>query len=222
MADREVASLVAAAQRGDDAAWRELVARYLDLVWSIARGHSLDYCDAADVTQTTWLRLYEQLPRLTQPSRVGAWLATTARRESLRVVREHKRQFPAVVEQLAVEHATSPAVVPGPEELLSEIAFSRGEDQLLWRAFDCLTPPCRVLLRALTADPPPSYSDLSEALGMPMGSIGPTRARCLDRLRANLLALAGPARPQGADRTVKSVPGDDEPVEGGQPEREVS
>lgn len=194
MAESEVAALVAAAAGGDDIAWRTLVARYLDLVWAVARGHSLDHCDAADVTQTTWLRLHEQLPRLTEPERVGAWLATTARRESLRVLRERRRQVLAPHLLDVGESGASPAA----DEVAPRADGER--DQLLWRAFAELTPQCQALLRTLTSDPPPSYADLSAALDMPLGSIGPTRARCLDRLRANLLALSAPAA--GSSRPV--------------------
>lgn len=185
-----MAELVAAAQRGDDSAWRALVARYLDLVWAIARGHSLDHCDAADVTQTTWMRLHEQLPRLTEPSRVGAWLATTARRESLKVARERRRQVPVLLTERYGERELWALAAPPADESIRGADSER--DRMLWQAFGELTPSCQALLRALTADPPPRYSELSAALGMPIGSIGPTRARCLDRLRANLLSLSAP------------------------------
>ncbi len=218
MADRGVAELVALARAGDEAAWRELVALYLDLVWSVARAHSLDRCDAADVTQTTWLRLAEHLDRLREPSKVGAWLATTARRESLKVLRERRRQVPsALIGELADRsgHLTA-AVIPG--ESLGEGGLG-GHDQVLAEAFAALAPPCQSLLRALMADPAPSYSEVSAALGMPMGSIGPTRARCLDRLRANVLSLSkardlAASEAESARQTVNG---------GGQPRtREVS
>ena len=192
MAQGEVAGLVAAAQRGDESAWRTLVARYVDLVWSIARGHSLSHCDAADVTQTTWLRLHEQLPRLTDPSRVGAWLATTARRESLRILREQRREaLPSRGEHVPAADDSLPIV-------------ERERDRLLWESFGQLTPECQTLLRAMTAEPRPSYAEVSAALGMPVGSIGPRRARCLDRLRANLLALSSPVQP-GEIRVTRVV-----------------
>lgn len=213
-----MAELVAAAQRGDPAAWPTLVDRYVDLVWAVARGHCLDDCDAADVSQTTWLRLYEQLPRLTDPSRVGAWLVTTARRESLRVLRERKRQFPAVLS----DHLVSDSSSRGTDET------NRGDDpegdERLWQAFAGLSASCQLLLRTLTVDPPPSYADLSEALGMPIGSIGPTRARCLDRLRANLFALA-PPEPALVRKTVPDPPAPRRPeltAKRQRPEREVS
>ena len=90
----EVAELVRAAAEGDQAAWNGLVDRYNGLVWSVARSHRLSMADASDVVQTTWLRLVEHLGRLQDPERVGAWLATTARRESLRALRHSARQVP--------------------------------------------------------------------------------------------------------------------------------
>jgi len=186
-----VGELVLAAREGDEEAWRAIVLRYVDLVWAVARGHGLDHCDAADVTQTTWLRLYEHLPRLRDPERVAAWLATTARRESLRLQgRRRQLQLVACFESEATPVAAGDAV-PGlsPTELVAAV----DRDERLWLAFSELPTPCRTLLRALMADPPPSYAELSVALGMPVGSIGPTRARCLDRLRATLLGLGGPS-----------------------------
>lgn len=184
VAEEELAALVEAARDGDQLAWKMLVARYLDLVWAIARGHSLDHCDAADVSQTTWLRLYEQLPRLREPEKVGAWVATTARRESLRISRQRRRQRAELLP------ADCPSTAPAVEDSLPELVAER--DRLFWSAFGDLTPPCKRLLRALMADPPPSYAEVSAALGMPVGSIGPTRARCLERLRAHLLNLSAP------------------------------
>src|SRR3954447_6349402 len=90
----EVAELVAAAAEGDQVAWNGLVDRFNGLVWSVARAHRLGAADASDVVQTTWLRLVENLGRLQDPERVGAWLATTARRECLRTLRQSARQVP--------------------------------------------------------------------------------------------------------------------------------
>ncbi len=186
--DDDVVALVLAARDGDEHAWRQIVARYIDLVWSIARGHALDHCDAADVTQTTWTRLHEHLPALREPDRLAQWLMTTARRESLRVLRERQRTVPEASPSRA-------EVVAAVDEDLPHLSEER--DRTLWRAFRQLSPPCQTLLRALNADEPPSYADLSAALGMPIGSIGPTRARCLDRLRAILMMLDSPQGPPG-------------------------
>jgi len=173
--DVGVAVLVRRAMMGDELAWEALVDRFATLVWSIARGHALDPADAADVSQTTWLRLAEGLSSLREPERLGAWLATTARRESLRVLRRQQRHLPV---ETCIEWPCGDATVSPDQPLIEE-----ERDAALWRAFDALSGPCKALLRALLADPPPSYAELSTAFDMPIGSIGPTRARCLDRLR---------------------------------------
>jgi RNA polymerase sigma factor (sigma-70 family) len=168
----EVAELVSAAAEGDQGAWNELVDRYNGLVWSVARSHRLSTPDASDVVQTTWLRLVEHLDGLQDPERVGAWLATTARREALRALRHAARQTPTE------ELPETPT-----DEHLGAALLEAERDQALWKAFGGLSERCQTLLRILVADPPPSYDEVSGALDMPIGSIGPTRARCLERLR---------------------------------------
>jgi len=168
------AGLVAAAAADDQDAWNALVARFSGLVWSVIRGHRLSGADAADVFQTTWLRLVEHLDRINDPARVGAWLATTARRESLRTLRLSGRQIPCGYD------------LPQPEADTPDIddALLRDErDAELWEAFGRLAPRDQALLRMLSAEPAPSYHEIAGALAMPVGSIGPTRARCLERLR---------------------------------------
>jgi RNA polymerase sigma factor (sigma-70 family) len=168
----EVAELVRAAADGDQAAWHGLVDRYNGLVWSVARAHRLSTVDASDVVQTTWLRLVENLGRLQDPERVGAWLATTARRECLRTLRHSARQVPTEeVPEVSADGRVDAAL------LVDE------RDRALWQAFGGLSERCQTLLRILVADPPPSYEEIGAALDMPIGSIGPTRQRCLDRLR---------------------------------------
>lgn len=168
--------LVRSAAEGDRDAWDALVARFSGLVWSIARSHRLNAADAADVSQTAWLRLVENLGRIREPDRVGAWLAATTRNECLRVIRKSGRQVPT---DLETDHEPLPAdTAPLDAGLL---AGERNEQ--LWRAFAAISARCQVLLRTLIADPPLSYEEVSAALGMPVGSIGPTRARCLDHLR---------------------------------------
>src|SRR5262245_9976837 len=168
----EVAELVQAAADGDRDAWDALVDRYNGLVWSVARSHRLSTVDASDVVQTTWLRLVEHLGRLQDPERVGAWLATTARRECLRTLRHSARQVPT--EELP--EATG-------DVKLDAAMLTKERDRALWQAFGALSERCQTLLRLLVADPPPSYDEISAALDMPIGSIGPTRQRCLERLR---------------------------------------
>lgn len=170
----EVASLALAAAAGDQRAWERLVAEFSGLVWAVTRAHRLSRSDAADVAQTTWLRLVEHIGRIQDPGRLGAWLATTARRECLRLLRTAARTMPADDEFL--EQEPSDATVDA-DVLLAE------RDAALWQAFDRLPGRDQALLRLLVADPTPSYDEIGAALGMPIGSIGPTRARCLERLR---------------------------------------
>lgn len=170
----EVASLVERAVAGDERAWHDLVAEFGNLVWAIARSHRLCDADAAEVTQTTWTHLVEHLDRLHDPARVGAWLATTARRECLRVLRNGARLVPSgdVAHDLPDD---------APEHGAALIAAER--DAALWQAFESLRPRDRALLRMLVADPRPSYEEIGATLNMPIGSIGPTSARALKRLR---------------------------------------
>ena len=165
-------------------AWDQLVERFNGLVWSVARAHRLDQADASDVVQTTWLRLVENLGRLQEPERVGAWLGTTARRECLRTLRMSARVVPTEAELLPE---------PGTDAPVSAGLLADERDRALWSAFGGLSERCQALLRLLVADPPPSYEDVGAALDMPIGSIGPTRQRCLDRLRG-LAVTAGVTR----------------------------
>ena len=175
----EVADLVVRASEGDRAAWEQLVERYVGLVWRVTRGFNLAESDRADVCQTTWLRLYEHIGRLDDPSRVGAWLATTARRECLRQIAFRKR----VVlthdgDDLEPREAPQPAV---DEDLL---AAERARD--VREAIRQLPSHWQELIHLLMADPPLPYAEISERLRLPIGSIGPTRGRCMDRLRVLL------------------------------------
>jgi len=168
------AELLAAARAGERDAWDRLVERYARLVWAVARGFALSAADAADVSQTTWLRLVEHLDKLREPEHLGGWLATTARHECLRVLRRNGREIVGVDADLDFE-----AGEPTPEA----VVLDNERDRVLWQSLGEISQRCQVLLRALAAAPPPSYQDVSAALGMPVGSIGPTRARCLDHLK---------------------------------------
>jgi RNA polymerase sigma factor (sigma-70 family) len=166
--------LVRAAGAGDEAAWAAIVDRFSGLVWATARSHRLSPADAADVAQTTWLRLVEHLDRINDPERLGAWLATTARRESLRLIRLGGREMPTDEDRMF----DSPSGESVDTRLLTE-----ERDTALHRAFRTIGERCQALLRLLAAIEPPSYEEIGAALGMPIGAIGPTRARCLEKLR---------------------------------------
>lgn len=174
---RQVTALVAAAGEGDGEAWNVLTRAFGPMIWAIANAHRLRDADAADVSQATWLALLEHLSDVKDPSRLGAWLATTARRECLRVLRERDRRV--LYGDDYPEHE-SPEPAPDDMILLSE------RDAALWCSFARLRPSDQALLRLLTADPRPSYEEISAALDMPIGSIGPTRQRALARLREQL------------------------------------
>jgi RNA polymerase sigma factor (sigma-70 family) len=173
----EVRELVRLAAAGDRAAWEALVARYERLVWGVTRSHRLGDADAADVCQTTWMRLLEHLDDLRNPDALSGWLATTARHECLRVLRHQSRQIPT--EQDAIPQESVPCDVD------AGLLAAEG-DAALWKAFSRLSSRCQGLLRLLAGDPPASYDDISLALGMPVGSIGPTRGRCLASLRQHI------------------------------------
>jgi RNA polymerase sigma factor (sigma-70 family) len=175
----QLADQVARARAGDQLAWRELVDRFARLVWSVARSHRLDHADAADVCQTTWLRLAEHLHSLRDPSRLPGWLATTARRESLRVIAGRRRETPD-----PMPGETDHDLSAGPEV----IVLTQDRDARLWNAFDGLPERCRQLLRILSTAPELSYHEVGSVLDIPVGSIGPTRGRCLDNLRRRLAA----------------------------------
>ncbi|MGH3915982.1 MAG: RNA polymerase sigma factor [Pseudonocardiaceae bacterium] len=172
------------AEDGDQGAWNALVDRYTKLLWSVARAHRLSDADAADVVQTSWLRLVEHFGRIDDPECLPGWLATTVRRECLRTLRRSGRELVADVEDAVLEMVDE-RPPPVDARLLTE-----ERDVALWRCFERLSMRCQVLLRVLMATPPPDYATVSAALGMKIGSIGPTRGRCLDQLR-KLIAGAG-------------------------------
>jgi RNA polymerase sigma factor (sigma-70 family) len=172
----ETGVLARRAAAGDQRAWDELVHGYAGLIWAVARLQGLSSSDAADVSQVTWLRLVEQIGHLRQPERLGAWLATTARRESAKVARRAARQVPVGDGHEGVADDPDGVTADGRVELDER-------DALLRSAFAGLTPRCRELLGLLLADDSLSYAEVSQVLDMPIGSIGPTRARCLACLR---------------------------------------
>jgi len=170
--------LVDRARDGDQEAWDSLVERYASRVWAVARAHRLTAADAEDVVQVTFLRLVTHIHSIREPSRVGAWLASTARHECLRLIRRAGRSVPTADEVL---DAPDPLLAPVESRLVAD------ERQVaLHAALNRLSEPCQRLLRVLMADPEPSYEEVSRALSMPIGSIGPTRGRCLKHLRREL------------------------------------
>lgn len=183
----DLTEIVRRAAAGDHSAWDRLVDRFASTVWAVARAHRLSAADAADVSQTTWLRLLQNLERIEQPERVGAWLATTARRESLRLLRLSGRDLPGGVE---LDLMAAPPPARSSEDRLMAPDIDRAVCELV----EQLPPRSQMLLRLLSADSPLSYKEISESLDMPIGSIGPTRARALEQLRR--LAVKAGLRPE--------------------------
>lgn len=180
-------TLLRACRQGDQAAWERLIRRYQRLIYAIPRRAGLNEDLAAEVFQRVWVTLVEHLNRIEQPNRLGAWLATTARRESWRQLRT---QSSANALPEGDDDAETLATLPDPAMLPDEVLERLERQHLVRRALSTLDERCRALLTLLfyTQDPP-SYAEIAGSLGIPEGSIGPTRGRCLQRLRQALEQL---------------------------------
>jgi RNA polymerase sigma factor (sigma-70 family) len=193
--DPTVTDLVIRARNGDSQAWDALVERYAPLVWSICRRYRLGSADAEDVNQSVWLALVDQLAALREPAALPGWLATTTQRECGRVLRTARGPqmawYVPDAEDIADEHAVS-----AEEELLQAERHAA-----LREAFTYLPPSCQQLIGMLIQDPPVPYAKISTELGIPIGSIGPSRRRCVDKLRRH------PAVAALIDAETGSTPG---------------
>jgi RNA polymerase sigma factor (sigma-70 family) len=183
------ADLVTAAGTGDEQAWGELVDRFAPLVHSVIRSYGLNRADAADVNQTVWLRLVEHLSRLREPTALAGWLATTTRHECYRLLRLGRRTQPFDPHDESVDAHVAASLLVDPATP-DERLLRAERRQVLREGLAQLPSRCRDLLSLLAADPPVSYREIGERLGMPIGSVGPTQARCLRKLR-DCPALAG-------------------------------
>jgi RNA polymerase sigma factor (sigma-70 family) len=175
----DLGQLLRAAAGGDQDAWDALVDRFAGLLWSISRRYWLNEADAADACQMTWLKLLEHLGSIKDPSRLPGWLSTTCRRECLAVLRRSGRTVPVGDGGFLDARSAAPEA-PDQPVLLADTY------RTLWAAFSHLNERCQRLLRVLIADAdegPPSYQGVSADMGMPIGSLGPTRGRCLAQLR---------------------------------------
>jgi RNA polymerase sigma factor (sigma-70 family) len=170
------ATLLARMADGDQSAWRRLVDEYDGLVRSVAASFRLQTADVHDVAQTTWLRLLQNVRAIREPERLAGWLAVTASRESLAVLRRSSRLRPLPMVDETPDSTVDPA---------RDVA-DRDEAQDLWAAVAELSPRQQCLLIALFRDELDSYNDVAARCAMPVGSIGPTRARALSRLRSKL------------------------------------
>jgi RNA polymerase sigma factor (sigma-70 family) len=173
--DPSVITLVTRAAEGDQQAWDELIERYAPLVWAICTRYRLSNHDIEDVGQSVWLLLVEQLGKLREPAALPGWLATTTKRECLRVVTATRKS----------QHlgSTVDDALFADERAIDEEILIAERNAALRRGFAELPPHGQHLLAMLFRDPPCSYSEISATLGIPIGSIGPQRARCLERLR---------------------------------------
>ncbi|NYH78734.1 RNA polymerase sigma factor (sigma-70 family) [Actinopolyspora biskrensis] len=164
---------------GDERAWRDLVDRNGDVVWGAVRAYSATRADAEDAWQATWLSLAENLHRLRDAEALSGWLVTTARRESLRLARTRRRESPAGVDGVLAEIVDDSGDPEG--DALRSVLTTR-----LAQAFSQLSGRCQQLLRVMAVAPEASYEQISAALGMARGSIGPKKQRCLRALRERM------------------------------------
>lgn len=171
--DPTVVALVARARSGDTAAWNQIVERYAALVWSTCRRYGLNEADTDDVGGSVWLKLVESLDTLREPAALPGWLATTTQRACLKLLQTNQRQVPS--DDLGSSDG---------EESPSDTSLLIEDRRIALRsAFSDLSQRCQQLLSLLFTDPPTGYVTISANLKMPIGAIGPTRTRCLQRLR---------------------------------------
>lgn len=176
-APSEIAALLLAARDGDQSAWAEIMLRYGGLVSATVRSYRLQDADALDAIQMTWLRLLANGRQVHDPDKLGSWLATTARRECLAILRRSKR---IAYREETLDGLADSSV--GPEQ-----RFLAGEAVTAVRGLVAQLPTRgRVLLRALFSDSPQPYAEIARTMGIPIGSVGPTRARALRQLRRML------------------------------------
>ena len=173
-----IARLVNAARQGSDAALGEIVTELSPLLWQVARAAGLNVSDAEDVLQTVWVRLLSHLDGIRTSAALTSWLVVTTRREAWRVRAEGRRQLPIDEEWLG----TLPDSGPGSEEQV----ITNDQRRALWVTIGQLSRRCQELLRIIAFVPRPDYQAVAAELGMPVGSVGPTRGRCLAKLRALL------------------------------------
>lgn len=169
--------LLARAGARDAEAWAGIVQRYERLVWSIARSFRYDDATTADVVQTVWLRLAEHCGRIRDPERLASWLGTTCRNECLSIARRHRE----VCDETVLDRIDNQG-----RGRHGEVDERHMEDEMqneALRAFSRLPAACQELLRLLCADPPLDYQSIAALTGRAVGSIGPTRQRCLGKLR---------------------------------------
>jgi RNA polymerase sigma factor (sigma-70 family) len=164
--------LLQSARSGDERAWTEIVRRYRGLVTAVVRSYRLQDADAHDAEQRTWLRLVEHRDAVRDPERLGGWLATTASRECLRILRESRA---VVTDELDA--------VPDPNRAVEDQVVDADTVSRLWTIVAALPPRGRSIMMELFGEDPRPYSEVARATGIPVGSLGPSRARLIGRVR---------------------------------------
>lgn len=181
-----VAQAFTAYRDGDPDLLPPVVDELTPLLWHVARSQGLGVQAAEDVVQHTWLQLLEGAERIQDPQAVLKWLMTTTRRESWRVSRADRREATGEDVEELIEDAGTQAAGTAPVDPVGDQVVTAHEHQVLWRLVGSLSERCRYLLRVIAFADRPDYAAIAEALGMPVGSIGPTRGRCLATLRTAL------------------------------------
>lgn len=183
---QRAADAFAAYRDGDRASFDELVTVLTPLLWHTVRSQGVDQVAAEDVVQTIWMRLLHSSASIRDPQTIVQWLLTAARREAWRISKrtrvEDNRRVP-----LPAQDGEQPDVPTGPEELTDETVLREERQRRLWRHVQALPDRCRELLRVIAFADRPDYAVIAASLGMPVGSIGPTRGRCLAKLRNELM-----------------------------------
>ena len=199
--DPPVTALVTRAANGDRQAWEALVERYAPLIWSICRRYQLADADAGDLGQTVWLQLLAHLGELREPAALASWLATTTRRECARARRTARRPHLA-------GHLPDAESIPDTQTPTTQLLLAAEQHAALREAFTRLPSCCQELLALLTGDPPAPYAQISDQLGIPVGSIGPRRGRCLSKLRRDpaIAALLNPEAAAAGDEPPSQAP----------------
>ncbi|MFT4009217.1 MAG: sigma-70 family RNA polymerase sigma factor [Nocardioidaceae bacterium] len=173
----------AAFQSGDRAAFDTLVSTVTPLLWHVARSQGTQQTEAEDVVQSVWLSLIRSADSVRDPQTVVKWLLTSTRREAWRVTKRSRADVSKTVAMFGVEGEEVVAVPDDPLLEPDAIVAANEQHQLLWRHLDELPERCRTLLRVIAYADRPDYAHIAESLGMPVGSIGPTRGRCLAKLK---------------------------------------
>jgi RNA polymerase sigma factor (sigma-70 family) len=176
-------ALIEASRNGDSHAWQQLVERYQRLIYTIPRRAGFDESHAGEIFQRVFAKLVANIHRIEQPERIQAWLVTTAKRETLRMVDKEKR-FATTSHDLSEQESLPDTLTPVPDEVVEQLE----EQNQVRLAVEQIGDKCRRLLTLLFYQSEPlAYSDIAHELGIAEGSIGPTRARCLQKVQKVLL-----------------------------------